>query len=66
MRNLFDDSCFLQSGERAVLIDSLQAAGGDLKGEKLLELRDPDLLFLQVRVAPGFPGRVELRCTGPV
>lgn len=50
----------------AILIDSLDCAGGEGKGDGFLEFRYIDAFLLQVWVPASLSGRVELGSTSPV
>lgn len=62
----FYKPCFYESGIDAVLFHGAQAAGGDLHGDSLAELRHENFLFLQVGILPRLAGRVEFGGAGAV
>jgi len=64
--NLFDEACFLERSEGAILLNGAKAASRNRDRDGLFELRNVDALLLEVRIAANISARVELSSTSAV
>ena len=63
---LFDNPRVFEGGVGALFLEGFDRLGGEIENERFIELRHKNLLFLEIGIAPPWPGWIELGGAGAV